>query len=621
MNCRNSVLFGKLEKCVWLVRHELNASFRHNNNKVPRSQNQEKKEVSVKPHFLSNHCGPGWCVLHTVAFKMGKTHKHEKHKNSKSFREETEVSDHRSKQKAKGRKEKHGRMYSAREEKELNSSLLQMGYIIFPIKGDGNCMFRSISDQISQNDDLHASIRDRVMNFIQRHAAYFEPYYFVEEDQEPETFSQYIKRMKNDGEWGSNVELVAASKCLNVNIVIHQHDVPTFVIQANDGGELSHAVETSKLEARAKPKPKPKPAVKTRGGKPGKSTGTAAVSAGIVEDPKESSDADERSHKDDDDGGGGGGDDDCSLPRRPAKDIHLSFHGGCHYNSVRRLDGKATSTYSTLPLPLPLPLPPPPVAVAVAVAAQVAAQVPALGNGNECVSKRKGAKAARALVRGCGANECGRREAGGHVPVAGSKNARKEDDEECEDGVEEEEEEEGDEKEKRTDIASGMAALSVECTGAAAAGGEVGDSSVVHASAPAPTPTPNPSVTTTIAGTAAAATTAALSLPPPPPPPPLQSQSPPPRPHHQRPMSKKEQRQRERQRLQQLKVATDRGLPPPPPALVAGAGAGAEEDAHDDIYGRCSGSGEGGGMTRRDKRIEGGSSEEAMAALHRVILI
>lgn len=93
------------------------------------------------------------------------------------------------------------------------------------VAGDGNCLFRALSDQLHDSAAQHAQTRADVVAFIDAHRADFEP--FVEDD---EPFDRYVARMRRAGAWGGHLELQAASLCYRANIYVHQLGLPRWDI-------------------------------------------------------------------------------------------------------------------------------------------------------------------------------------------------------------------------------------------------------------------------------------------------------------------------------------------------------------------------------------------------------
>jgi NACalpha-BTF3-like transcription factor len=157
---------------------------------------------------------------------MGKTHKHEKLEaahDRKSDKQSKKDGKYDKKEKRKGRG-----IGNAFDTRELNNVLADDGLTIHVIDGDGNCLFRSIADQITGDQELHMAFRTRIMKYIKDHADHFR--LFMEDD---ESFEAYMDRMTQGEEWGGHQELYAASQCLNVNITVYQLNAPSYILPAN----------------------------------------------------------------------------------------------------------------------------------------------------------------------------------------------------------------------------------------------------------------------------------------------------------------------------------------------------------------------------------------------------
>lgn len=81
---------------------------------------------------------------------------------------------------------------------------------------DGNCLFRSLSDQLyhdygNTHDDVRADICDYLEAFEDefRHFMVLDE---TEEDEDAADYESYVQNMREDGEWGGNIELVAAAR-------------------------------------------------------------------------------------------------------------------------------------------------------------------------------------------------------------------------------------------------------------------------------------------------------------------------------------------------------------------------------------------------------------------------
>lgn len=91
----------------------------------------------------------------------------------------------------------------------FRSSLLNQGYCIKEMNADGNCLFRSLADQLSyhQRDssgvrssicsNMHVVVRQDVCNYLSQHKDEFQHFLLMEDDDE-DVFNvdQYIERMR-----------------------------------------------------------------------------------------------------------------------------------------------------------------------------------------------------------------------------------------------------------------------------------------------------------------------------------------------------------------------------------------------------------------------------------------
>eukprot|EP00590_Aulacoseira_subarctica_P003959 CAMPEP_0172423862 /NCGR_PEP_ID=MMETSP1064-20121228/17782_1 /TAXON_ID=202472 /ORGANISM="Aulacoseira subarctica , Strain CCAP 1002/5" /LENGTH=317 /DNA_ID=CAMNT_0013165413 /DNA_START=155 /DNA_END=1109 /DNA_ORIENTATION=- len=99
---------------------------------------------------------------------------------------------------------------------------------IHDMVGDGNCMFRSLSDQVfGDYGQRYELVRDSICNYMAANKDSFSQFLVLDEDEsdaDANSFEQYIQDMRRDGEWGGNVELVAASRLYQRNIIVYHPD-------------------------------------------------------------------------------------------------------------------------------------------------------------------------------------------------------------------------------------------------------------------------------------------------------------------------------------------------------------------------------------------------------------
>lgn len=112
--------------------------------------------------------------------------------------------------------------------------LAAKGLYAFEIKGDGNCLFRALSDQYyGDAGKAHPEIRKTIIDFLRSHPDDFKV--FIECEGE-ETWEQHLSRMSRDGVFGDHAEIVAFSRAANVNVIIYQRT--THFLITPDEGEL-----------------------------------------------------------------------------------------------------------------------------------------------------------------------------------------------------------------------------------------------------------------------------------------------------------------------------------------------------------------------------------------------
>lgn len=79
---------------------------------------------------------------------------------------------------------------------------------------DGNCLFRSFSDQIYGTPEYHTLLRDRCSKYIASERNYFEQFI-------AEPFDEFITRIQREGEWGDDVEIEALSEIFDCRVEIY----------------------------------------------------------------------------------------------------------------------------------------------------------------------------------------------------------------------------------------------------------------------------------------------------------------------------------------------------------------------------------------------------------------
>ena len=103
------------------------------------------------------------------------------------------------------------------QEEKIKSNIEKLHFFIKKMGGDGNCMFRAVSDQVYGNEDFHYIIREKCMDYLLIEREFFSK--FVEGGDKE--FDNYINMKRKFGVWGDDVELQAISELYNRPIEIY----------------------------------------------------------------------------------------------------------------------------------------------------------------------------------------------------------------------------------------------------------------------------------------------------------------------------------------------------------------------------------------------------------------
>ncbi|CAL8110515.1 unnamed protein product [Orchesella dallaii] len=107
----------------------------------------------------------------------------------------------------------------------VKKQLAALGLTIREMPGDGNCLFRALSDQLCGNSRNHLDYRRGVVQYMRDYRSDFEP--FVEDDV---PFDKYVHNLSQPGTFAGNDAIVAFARLQNVTVVIHQLNSPTWLI-------------------------------------------------------------------------------------------------------------------------------------------------------------------------------------------------------------------------------------------------------------------------------------------------------------------------------------------------------------------------------------------------------
>mmetsp|Transcript_37241 Transcript_37241/g.78542 ORF Transcript_37241/g.78542 Transcript_37241/m.78542 type:complete len:333 (-) Transcript_37241:115-1113(-) len=127
----------------------------------------------------------------------------------------------------------HGNNYDYDDDDaKFRNALLNQGHVIHEMNADGNCLFRSLSDQLYDDRGAkHDVIRHDVCNHLSKNKEEFSHFLLMDDDDEDVIdIDEYISKMREDGEWGGNVEVVVASRVYKRNIMLFSSEYSNGVL-------------------------------------------------------------------------------------------------------------------------------------------------------------------------------------------------------------------------------------------------------------------------------------------------------------------------------------------------------------------------------------------------------
>ena len=147
---------------------------------------------------------------------------YDKQNNNKENNSKNDKRERNQYRKKKNKKNKKNDEIDEKFKKHLES----LGYFIREVEGDGNCLFRSVSEQMEGNENNYQEYRDKCVDYMKENKDEFAP--FIEDD---EPIDKYIDRMSENKEWGGNLEIYALSKILEANFYIYIHEHPMYAVK------------------------------------------------------------------------------------------------------------------------------------------------------------------------------------------------------------------------------------------------------------------------------------------------------------------------------------------------------------------------------------------------------
>jgi hypothetical protein len=119
--------------------------------------------------------------------------------------------------------------------KKIMAIIKAEGMFVKKMNGDGNCLFRSLSDQLFKDGGKdHNIVRSVVCDYISMNIDSFSGFFIDDID-----INEYINKMRQNGEWGDNLEIYAAAMSYSRTITIFQDGLANNNSRISIGNGLS----------------------------------------------------------------------------------------------------------------------------------------------------------------------------------------------------------------------------------------------------------------------------------------------------------------------------------------------------------------------------------------------
>ncbi|ODO07159.1 hypothetical protein L198_00738 [Cryptococcus wingfieldii CBS 7118] len=103
------------------------------------------------------------------------------------------------------------------EDASVKSEIARLGLSLRDVQGDGNCLFRCLSDQLYGTEKRHAEMRRLVCDYLASHKDTMEGF-VVPFMKTGEGFEGYVSRMRQSKQFGSHIEIQAAARIFRRDI-------------------------------------------------------------------------------------------------------------------------------------------------------------------------------------------------------------------------------------------------------------------------------------------------------------------------------------------------------------------------------------------------------------------
>ncbi|KZT68644.1 cysteine proteinase [Daedalea quercina L-15889] len=205
----------------------------------------------------------------------------------------------------------------------LNEQLRAMGLYAAPTLGDGNCLFRALSDQLYGTPAYHLKLRQDICDWIAAHKQRYAP--FVDDER---GLDVHLQCMRQPATYGGHLELSAFAHMMRRDVKVIQPGL-VYVIEWATGGDVDededNAASTSSAPAALEP------------------TGTEREKRRAARERKRAEKERERlpplpepSEEDD-----------------PPGPVYVAYHDWEHFSSIRNLRGPHTGIPEIVEAPAP----------------------------------------------------------------------------------------------------------------------------------------------------------------------------------------------------------------------------------------------------------------------------
>ncbi|EMD35208.1 hypothetical protein CERSUDRAFT_116678 [Gelatoporia subvermispora B] len=218
----------------------------------------------------------------------------------------------------------------AENTQRLTEQLRALGLYAAPTLGDGNCLFRALSDQLYGTPSYHLKLRQDICNWIEAHKERYAP--FVDDER---GLDVHLQCMRQPATYGGHLELSAFAHMTHRNVKVIQPGL-VYVIEWSAGGDPAEEptptkgpseppaalVDHSALDAREK----------RRLRRERKRSEKEAKEARVSQPSPEPSDE--------------------SSPVTPGT-IYVAYHDYEHFSSIRNLRGPHAGLPTVMEMPAP----------------------------------------------------------------------------------------------------------------------------------------------------------------------------------------------------------------------------------------------------------------------------